>query len=71
MKKLKEMNMHRIVRVVASNGRAYDVPLTAQQAAFYLRLAEYRAVADPSVTFSDLLAETREKEMQGKHRQSH
>ena len=62
--------MHRIVRVVASNGRAYEVPLTAEQAAFYLRMAEYRAVTNPSITFGDLLAETREKEMQRKRRQS-
>ena len=60
--------MHRIVRVVASDGRAYDVPLTAQQAAYYLRLAEYKAVADPSVTFGDLLAESREKELRRKRR---
>ena len=66
MKKLKEMNMHRIVRVVASNGRAYDVPLTAEQAAFYLRMAEYKAVTDPSVTFGDLLAAEREKELRYK-----
>lgn len=64
------MTMHRIVSVVASNGRAYDVPLTAEQAAFYLRMAEYRAVADPSITFSDLLAAKSEKEMQRKRRQS-
>lgn len=60
--------MHRIVRVVASNGRAYEVPLTGQQAAYYLRLAEYKAVADPSVTFGDLLAAKSEKEMRRKRR---
>jgi len=64
------MTMYRNVRVVASNGRAYDVPLTAEQAAYYLRMAEYRAVADPSVTFGDLLAAKREKEMRSKRRQS-
>jgi len=63
--------MHRIVSVVASNGRAYDVPLTAEQAAYYLRMAEYRAVTNPSVTFSDLLAAKREKDMQLKRRQSY
>jgi hypothetical protein len=63
------MNMHRIVRVVARNGRAYDVPLTAEQANFYLRMAEYKAVANPSITFGDLLVETREKELQQKCRQ--
>jgi hypothetical protein len=40
------------------------MPLTAEQAAFYLRLAEYRSVADPSITFGDLLAAKREKEVQ-------
>lgn len=61
--------MYRIVRVVASDGRAYDVPLTAEQAAFYLRMAEYKALVDPSITFGDLLAAKREKELQ--RRQSH
>jgi hypothetical protein len=65
------MNMHRIVHVVASNGRAYDVPLTAQQADFYMRMAEYKALADPSITFGDLLVAKREKEAQHKRRQSH
>jgi hypothetical protein len=63
--------MHRIVRVVASNGRVYDVPLTAEQAAFYMRMAEYKALADPSITFGDLLVAKREKEVQHKQRQSH
>ena len=62
--------MHRIVRVVTSNGRAYDVPLTAQQAAFYMRMAEYKALADPSITFGDLLAAKKEREAQRKHRQN-
>lgn len=61
--------MHRTVCVVASNGRAYEVPLTAEQAAFYLRMAEYRALADPSITFGDLLAAKKEKEIQRKRRQ--
>ncbi len=61
--------MHRIVRVEASNGRAYDVPLTAEQAAFYLRMAEFKALANPSITFGDLLANQREKELQRKRRQ--
>ena len=58
------MNMHRIVHVVASNGRTYHVPLTAEQAAFYLRMAEYKALADSSITFCDLLVAKREKEVQ-------
>ena len=63
--------MHRIVRVVARNGRAYDVPLTAEQAAFYLRMAEYKALADPTTTFGDLLAAKREKEVQHRRRLSY
>ncbi len=61
--------MYRNVRVVASNGRSYDVPLTAEQAAFYLRMAEYKAVTNPSITFGDLLAAKREQEVQRERRQ--
>jgi hypothetical protein len=62
--------MYRIVHVVARNGKAYDMPMTAEQAAFYLRLAEFKAVTDPAITFNDLIAEKREKELQrkSKHR---
>lgn len=60
--------MYRIVRVVASNGRAYEVPLTAEQAAFYLRMAEFKALADPSVTFGDLVVEKGERELQRKRK---
>ena len=56
--------MYRTVHVVARNGRAYDMPMTAEQAAFYLRLAEFKAAADPAITFNDLIAEKREKELQ-------
>ena len=65
------MTVYRNVRVVASNGKAYDVPLTAEQAAYYLRMAEYKALADSSITFGDLLAAKREKEIQHKRRQSY
>lgn len=61
--------MHRIVRVVARNGRAYNVPLTAEQAAFFLRMAEYKALTDPAITFGDLVAEKGEKELQRNRRQ--
>ncbi|HLX58689.1 MAG TPA: hypothetical protein VKR83_16845 [Ktedonobacteraceae bacterium] len=61
--------MYRIVHVVGRSGRAYDVPLTAEQAAFYLRLAEFRAASDPTITFADLLAEKREQELQRKSKQ--
>jgi len=53
--------MQRNVSVVGRNGRIYTVPMTAEQAAFYLRLAELRAAADPTITFSTVVAETREK----------
>ncbi len=56
--------MYRTVHVVARNGRAYDMPMTAEQAAFYLRLAEFKAATDPAITFNDLIAEKREKELQ-------
>lgn len=53
--------MYRMVSVVGRNGRTHTVPMTAEQTAFYLRLAELRAVTDPKVTFSTVVAETREK----------
>jgi len=71
LKELKEIIMHRIVRVVARNGRTYDVPLTAEQAAFFLRLAEYKALADPAITFGDLVAEKGERELQRKRKQGY
>jgi hypothetical protein len=59
-----EVIMKRIVHVVGRNGKAYDVPMTAEQAAFYLRLAEFRAMNDPTINFSVLVAEKREQELQ-------
>ena len=56
--------MKRIVHVVGRNGKEYNVPMTAEQAAFYLRLAEFKAIQDPSINFSVLVAEQREKELQ-------
>ena len=56
--------MKRIVQVIGRNGKEYNVPMTAEQAAFYLRLAEYKAIKDPSINFSVLVAEQREKELQ-------
>ncbi len=58
------MSIKRMVHVVARNGRAYDVPMTAEQAAFYLRLAEFKAATDPAITFNELVAEKREQELQ-------
>jgi HJR/Mrr/RecB family endonuclease len=62
--RIEEMTIKRIVHVVARNGRAYDVPMTAEQAAFYLRLAEFKAVNDPAITFNELVAEKSEQELQ-------
>jgi len=56
--------MKRIVHVIGRNGKEYDVPLTAEQAAFYLRLAAFKAMKDPTINFSILVAEQREKEFQ-------
>ena len=56
--------MIRIVHVVGRNGKEYDVPMTAEQAAFYLRLAEFKAINDPTINFSVLVAEKRERELQ-------
>jgi hypothetical protein len=49
--------MYRIVQVVERNGRSRQVPMTAQQADFYQRLAELRAVTDPTTTFRDVVIE--------------
>ena len=56
--------MKRIVHVIGRNGKEYNVPLTAEQAAFYLRLAAFKALKDPAINFSVLVAEQRENELQ-------
>jgi hypothetical protein len=56
--------MIRIVHVVGRDGKEYDVPMTAEQAAFYLRLAEFKAINDPTINFSVLVAEKKAKELQ-------
>ena len=56
--------MKRIVHVIGRNGKEYNVPMTAEQAAFYMRLAEFKAIKDPSINFSVLVAEQKEKELQ-------
>ena len=60
--------MKRIVHVIGRNGKEYNVPMTAEQAAFYMRLAEFKAINDPSINFSVLVAEHREKELQHSNR---
>ena len=56
--------MLRIVHVIGRNGKEYNVPMTAEQAAFYLRLAEFKTIKDPSINFSVLVAEHQEKGLQ-------
>ena len=55
--------MQRIVHIIGRNGKEYNVPMTAEQAAFYMRLAEFEAAKDPSINFSILVADQREKEL--------
>jgi hypothetical protein len=57
--------MKRIVQLVGRNGLPYDVALTAEQADFFLRLAEYKAQCDPTMTFRDVVVEWQER--QGEH----
>ena len=56
------MMMKRIVRVVGRNGMTYEIPMTAEQAAFFLRLAELKAKTDPGITFDEVVANWREKQ---------
>jgi len=56
--------MKRIVHVIGRDGKEYNVPLTAEQAAFYLRLAAFKALKDPTINFCVLVAEHKEKESQ-------
>jgi hypothetical protein len=52
----------RIVRVVGRTGMTYEVPMTAEQATFFLRLAEFKATTDPGITFHDVVADWRQKQ---------
>lgn len=49
--------MKRIVRVVGQNGIVYEVQMKAEQAAFFLRLAEFKAKTDPGITFHKVVAD--------------
>jgi hypothetical protein len=51
--------MYRIVQVVERNGQIHQIPMTAQQANFYHRLAELKAVTQPTITFHDVVIEHR------------
>ncbi len=53
----------RIVHVVGRNGVAHEVPMTAEQAAFFLRLADFKAATDPGITFQEVVADWREKQL--------
>ncbi len=57
------MMMKRIVRVVGRNGMTYEIPMTAEQAAFFLRLAELKAKTDPGITFDEVVADWRKKQL--------
>ena len=59
--------MKRLVRVVARDGVAHDVPMRAEEAAFFMKLTELEARTDPSITFHDVVAawiERRQREME-------
>lgn len=49
--------MYRIVQVVERNGQIHRIPMTAQEAGFYQRLAELKAASDPGITFHDVVIE--------------
>ncbi len=53
--------MKRIVQVVDRQGATYEKLMTAQQAAFCLRMAELKAQTDPEITFEDIIANWKEK----------
>ncbi len=55
--------MQRIVHVIGRNGKEYNVPMTAEQAAYYMRLAEFKAAKDPTINFSVLVADQQEMEL--------
>ncbi len=53
--------MYRIVQLIGRNGQIHQVPMTAQQAEFYRRLTELKAVTNPSITFHDVVIEHKQK----------
>lgn len=53
--------MKRIVQVVNRQGVTCEKLMTAQQAAFLLRMAELKAQTDPDITFQDMVVNWREK----------
>ncbi len=59
--------MKRIIRVVEQDGTTHEVPMTAEQVAFYLRLAEMKSQVDKDVTFCDLVVETQKQEEKARY----
>ena len=62
--------MKRVVRVVARDGATHEVAMGAEEAAFFVRLAELEAQNDPTITFHDVVAawlerQRREREERG------
>lgn len=55
--------MTRLVRVVTRNGVVHEVPMRAEEAAFFLRLTELEASSDPTITFHDVVAAWIEKRL--------
>lgn len=55
--------MQRIVQVVGRDGYPYSIAMTAEQADFFLKLAEYRARRDPTITFRDVVIEWLEQRL--------
>jgi hypothetical protein len=55
--------MQRVVRVVARDGVTHDVPMRAEEAAFFMQMAELKAQTDPTITFHDVVAEWVEKHL--------
>lgn len=58
--------MYRIVQIAERNGRMHQIPMTAQQADFYLRLTALKAGTDPAVTFHDVVIEHKAKARQAR-----
>ncbi len=58
--------MYRTVQIVSHQGKEYQIPMTAQQAAFYLRMAEFKAATNPTITFQDVVLEKHEQKAQHK-----
>jgi hypothetical protein len=56
------MIKRRSVRVIERDGRAHEVPMTAEEAAFFWRLAEFKARAAPQTTFHTVVEDWRKQQ---------